>query len=49
MAWARESVAKAEAIAEDMLNQAKLLSDLNDIHLTECDKYYTELGTPITK
>lgn len=41
--------AKAEAIAEDMLNQAKLLSDLNDIHLTECDKYYTELGTPITK
>lgn len=41
--------AKAEAIAEDMLNQAKLLSDLNDIHLTECDKYYNELGTPVTK
>ena len=46
---AAEEKAKAEAIAEDMLNQAKLLSDLNDIHLTECDKYYTELGTPITK
>lgn len=41
--------AKAEAIAEDMLNQAKLLSDLNDMHMTECDKYYTELGTPVTK
>ena len=44
-----DSMEEAEAIAEDMLNQAKLLSDLNDIHLTECDKYYTELGTPITK
>lgn len=36
--------AKADAIAENMLQISKFLSDLNKEHMNSCDRYYEELG-----
>ena len=35
---------KADAIAENMLQISKLLSDLNKMQIDSCDRYYEELG-----